>query len=72
MFGPSMNSTHLANARHADRLDHAARIRAAHQERRGDSPVTSLNHRLLTVRRLAAGKVHAVVGSLTLSPTTHR
>lgn len=72
MFGPSMNGTHLTHALHAERLDHAARIRAAHQERRDGSPVTSLHHRLLTIRRLASRKVNEVAGAFSPAPTARR
>ncbi len=64
MFGPSLSTTHMANARHAERLDHAARIHQVQDERRhGESPISAATYRLMTVRRLAAAKVAAIFGS---------
>lgn len=64
MFGPSLSTTHMANARHAERLDHAARIHRVQDERRhSESPISAATYRLMTIRRLAVAKVAGFFGS---------
>ena len=69
MFGPSLNTTHLANHRHNERLEHSARIQMVAQHRRDTQrPVNREGARQLTAARLmasAAGAARGVAAALT-------
>ena len=69
MFGPSLNTTHLANHRHHERLEHSARIQMVANHRRDTQrPVNHEGARHLTAARLmaaAAGAAKSVAASLT-------
>jgi hypothetical protein len=68
MFGPSLNTTHLANHRHNERLEHSARIQMVAQHRRDTQrPVNHEGARHLTAARLmasAAGAARSVAAAL--------
>ncbi len=69
MFGPSLNTTHLANHRHHERLEHSARIQMVANHRRDTQ--RAVNHegaRHLTAARLmatAAGAARSIASALT-------
>ena len=69
MFGPSLNTTHLANHHHNERLEHSARIQMVANHRRDTH--RAVNHegaRHLTASRLlatAAGAARSVASALT-------
>lgn len=69
MFGPSLNTTHLANHRHHERLEHSARIQMVATHRRDTQ--RAINHegaRHLTAARLissAAGAARSAASALT-------
>lgn len=69
MFGPSLNTTHLANHRHNERLEHSARIQMVANHRRDTQrPVNHEGARHLTAARLmatAAGAARSVASALT-------
>lgn len=69
MFGPSLNTTHLANHRHNERLEHSARIQMIARHRRDTQrAVDREGARHLTAARLlasAAGAVRSVASALT-------
>lgn len=69
MFGPSLNTTHLANHRHHERLEHSARIQMVANHRRDTHrPVNHEGARYLTAARLmatAAGAARSVASALT-------
>lgn len=69
MFGPSMNTTHLANHRHHERLEHSARIQMVAQHRRDTQrPINHEGARRLTVARLvsaASGAASSIAATLT-------
>lgn len=69
MFGPSLNTTHLANHRHNERLQHSARIQMVARHRRDTQrPVSHEGARHLTAARLmgaAAGAAKSIVTALT-------
>jgi hypothetical protein len=69
MFGPSLNTTHLANHRHNERLEHSARIQMLAQHRRDTQrPVNHEGARHLTAARLiasAAAAARSVASALT-------
>lgn len=55
MFAPNIQTYDLANARHSERLDHAARMHTFSIARRPQAePVTHDAQRRITVRRLTA------------------
>ena len=63
MFGPSLHTTHLANHRHSERLEHSARIQMVANHRRDAH--RAVNHegaRHLTAARLLASATGAVRG----------
>lgn len=72
MFGPSMNTTHLVNHRHNERLEHSARIQMIASHRHDTQrAVTQEGARRNTVARLAASVSAAATGlahTLTGSP----
>lgn len=69
MFGPSLNTTHLANHRHHERLEHSARIQMVARHRRDTQmPGDREAARRLTAARLmasAAGAAKTVAMALT-------
>lgn len=69
MFGPSLNTTHLANHRHHERLEHSARIQMVANHRRDTQrPINREGARHITVARLvatAAGAARSVASVLT-------
>ena len=68
MFGPSLNTTHLANHRHNERLEHSARIQMVANHRRDTQrPVNHEGARHLTAARLmerAAGAAKSVAAAV--------
>ena len=70
MLGPNHHSYDLGKQAYGDRLTHAARIRQIQQDRHDTArPFDRESHRLITVRRLAAGVV-AVVLTVTVAAAT--
>lgn len=69
MFGPSLNTTHLANHRHHERLEHSARIQMVADHRRdAQRPINVEGARSLTATRLmatAAGAARSAFSALT-------
>ena len=69
MFGPSLSTTHLANHRHHERLEHSARLQMVANHRRDTQrPINHEGSRHLTAARLvssAAGAARSVVSALT-------
>lgn len=69
MFGPSLNTTHLANHRHNERLEHSARIQMVANHRRDTQrPINHEGARHLTAARLVAtvaGAAKNVASALT-------
>lgn len=69
MFGPSLNTTHLANHRHHERLEHSARIQMVANHRRDTQrPINHEGARHNTAARLvatAAGAARSVASVLT-------
>lgn len=69
MFGPSLNTTHLANHRHHERLEHSARIQMVARHRRDTQrPINHEGARVNTAARLmasAAGAARSVASALT-------
>ena len=69
MFGPSLNTTHLANHRHHERLEHSARIQMVARHRRDSQrPINYEGARGLTAAPLmaaAAGAAKSVASALT-------
>jgi hypothetical protein len=62
MLGPNHHTFHLANQAYEERLNHSARIQMIQRERHDESrPVDHQEHRLITVRRLAAAGIAGVV-----------
>jgi len=56
MLGPNHHTYQLANQTYGGRLSHAARIRMVQKDRQdGTRPFHADGHRMITVRRLAAG-----------------
>ena len=71
MLAPSLSSTRLAEAHRAEHTAHSARIHEIRHDRLDPTaPVTTLAHRLMTVRRLAAERL-ADIGDVARS-ATHR
>lgn len=75
MFGPSLTTTHLANHRHHERLEHSARIQMVALHRRDTQrPVNHEGARHLTAARLmtaATGAAKSIAATLTASPHAH-
>lgn len=69
MFGPSLSTTHLANHRHQERLEHSARIQmVSHHRRDTQRPVNHEGARQITAARLmaaATGAARSVASALT-------
>jgi len=57
MFSSTRMTYDVAQARHQQHLDHAARIRQIQQDRSDPKPVDRPARRLITVARLAATSV---------------
>jgi hypothetical protein len=73
MFGPSLQTTHLANHRHSQRLEHSARIQMVAQHRRDTQrPITHEGSRRITVARLLDSTRHAAAAVATVFVGTHR
>jgi len=66
MFGPSLQTTHLANHRHSQRLEHSARVQMVANHRRDTQrPITHEGSRRNTVARLLDGTRHAAAALTT-------
>lgn len=70
MLGPNHHSLTVAHQAHAERLDHAARIRLVQRDRHDESkPFFRNAHRALTARRLAAGLAGVVLTAALVAGT---
>ena len=73
MFGPSLQTTHLANHRHNERLDHSARIQMVATHRRDTArPISHEAARRITVARLLDGTRHAAAAVATALTGNHQ
>jgi hypothetical protein len=72
MFGPSLQTTHLANHRHNERLEHSARIQMVANHRRDTQrPITHEGSRRITVARLLDSTRHAAAAVATALVGSH-